>query len=323
MKEIAAGAGRLIKMIIDLFKATAERISTLWKALAYAKDCMDDCLEYIIKAKKLCLDTKEKSIILITKSRSIQDQLQQIGQINKKSIQAVRSLSRDGEIQSAFDLAMNMDDFILDCAKTIVLMINRVDEGFRNIPTILTEDIDVEAAGSGLDSVPEPANVEKDIGDLEDAKRAIESANIIEAAKEGVRGFSGVSEKSSVCKEMLELVENFAGNCDTTIASFLSLWDLDSATRKITEMCQLANLGKIMKQFADQIQRLVLAIIQVLKASIQKFSQGLTDFADDVGDVVDSVKHNMGEKIGNVGDKLSSAVDNVKDEMKEKLNFFN
>ena len=309
MRRIAQGAGKLIKMMIQLFEATADRISVLWSALAFAKDCMLDCVTHVKEAKQLCLEAKDKSVVLVTKSLSVKDQLQQLGHINLQSVQAVRSLSQDGEIQEAIDLATHMDDLVVECSGKVVAMVDRVREGFENLPPILTEGVDVAAAGSGrAEGDPEPATVEPDIAELEESRAALESADLITAGRAGVRGFSGVSDKANVCKELLELVEQFAGNCNGTIESFLSVWDLESAGKKITEMCQLVNLGEIMKQFADQIKRLLMAIIALMKAAVEKF-KGL-----DVGDI--------GETLGSMKHNIENKVDDLKDDLKDKLQFW-
>jgi len=184
MRRIAQGAGKLIQMMIQLFEATADRISVLWSALAFAKDCMVDCVTHVKEAKQLCVEAKDKSVVLVTKSLSVKDQLQQLGHINLQSVQAVRSLSQDGEIQEAIDLATHMDDLVMECSGKVVAMVDRVREGFENLPTILTEGVDVAAAGSGCaEGNPEPATVEPDIAELEESRVALESADLITAGR--------------------------------------------------------------------------------------------------------------------------------------------
>jgi len=218
-------------------------------------------------------------------------------------------LTQGGEIQEAIDLATHMDDLVVECSGKVVAMVDRVNEGFKQLPDILTEGVDVEAAGTGRqEGEPEPANVEPDIAELEESRTAIEGSDLISAGKAGVRGFKGVSEKATVCTDMLDLVEQFSGHCNLTIESFLSVWDLESAGKKITEMCQLVNLGAIMKQFADQIKRLLVAIIALMKATITKLKN--LDFGD------------VGETLGAVKDDLEHKVDELKDQVKDKLQFW-
>jgi len=308
LRQVADVTGKLIRMLIELFKATAERVSGLWSALAFAKDCMSDCLIHVNETKQLCFDAKERSLALVSKSLSVKDQLQQVGRINLQSVNAVRGLVEGGDMKEAIDIAASMDDLIAKCSGKVVAMVDRVSEGFKHLPDVLTEGMDVAAAGSGLEEDPEPANVEADIAELEESQAAIENADLISASRAGVRGFTSVSDKATVCQEMLCLVEQFAGSCDTTIDSFLSVWDLKSAGKKITEMCQLVNLGEMMKQFADQIKRLLVAIVALMKASIAKF-KGL-----DLGDIKDT--------FGAATDDLKDTVDELKDEVKDKLKFW-
>jgi len=304
MRQLAEGAGKLIKVIIDLFKATADRISALWAALAFAKDCMSDCVIHVTEARSLCVDARDKSTSLIDKSRSVKDQLETVGEVNMKSIGAVRELSEGGEIREAIELARNMDGFVLECTAKVVSMVDRVTEGFRNIPEILTEGIDISTAGKDAED-PAPPDVQEDITELETSRRAIEEADVVSAAKAGVKGFSGVSGKAVICKDMLQLVEGFAGKCESTIGSFMSVWDLESATTKITEMCRIVNLGEIMKQFAEQIKRLIAAMIALMTSAIEKFS-----------------KLDLGEVAGDVGEAVKGAVENVTGQVKDKLKFW-
>ena len=306
MKQIAQGAGKLLRLLIDLFSATADRISTLWGALAFAKNCMTDSVELVQQAKSHCLDARDKSTALIVKSRTIHGSLESIGELNQQSIRTVRELSQGGEIQDAIDLARNMDDVVLECSSKVETMIDRVSEGFKNIPPILTEGMDIQVVGRKEED-PEPLNVEKDVHELEESRQAMEEADIIAAIRAGKRGFAGVMEKAAICEQTLALMDTFAGDCNRTIESFLSSWDLESASTKIKEMCRLVNLGELMKQFAQQVKRLLLAIVALMKAAMTKFSQ---DFPN-VGDAVSAVK-----------DKLEDAVDDVKNNIKDSLKFW-
>jgi hypothetical protein len=120
----------------------------------------------------------------------------------------------------------------------------------------------------------------------------------------GVRGFRNVSEKTNVCKSMLEQVVAFTGNCDNVIATFMNVWDLESAGAKIAEMCNLVNLGKMIKQFAEQIKRLLMAIVTFLKTAFDKFTKRLSEAMDDVGDALDAAKDKIEDKVDALADKL-------------------
>jgi hypothetical protein len=297
MRKLAEAAGTLVKILIELFKATSERISTLWGALAFAKDCMADCMSHVTEAKQLIIDARDKSTTLIERSLAIKDQLEDVGEVNMKSVSTMRELSDGEEIREAIALARSMDDLVMACTGKIVSMVDRVTEGFKNLPDILTEGINVVDKGKQEDD-PEAANMEYDITEIEAARSAIEEADVIHAARAGVKGFSGVSEKTSVSRDQLQLVEGFASSCSATIESFMGSWDLESAANKITEMCRLVNLGEMMKQFADQIKRLVVAMIALMTTAVEKFS-----------------KMDIKEIVGDIGDKVDDAIDMVKDKL--------
>jgi hypothetical protein len=320
MRKLAEAAGKLVKILIELFKATSERISTLWGALAFAKDCMSDCMVHATEAKQLCVDARDKSTSLIERSVAIKEQLEDVGEVNMKSIGAVRELSDGEEIQEAIALARSMDDLVMACTGKIVSMVDRVTEGFKNLPDILTEGINVVEEGKQEDD-PEPANMENDITDIEAARSAIEEADVIQAARAGMKGFSGVSEKTSISREQLQLVEGFASSCSATIELFMGSWDLESAANKITEMCRLVNLGEMMKQFADQIKRLVVAMIALMTAAVEKFSKmDIKELVGDIGDKVDDAMDMVKDKfdLTDVGEKMGDAMD----DMKGKLQFW-
>ena len=87
----------------------------------------------------------------------------------------------------------------------------------------------------------------------------------------GVKGFSSVIAKVDLCKEMLQCSMRFAQGCDGTIASFMASWNLQLAMEKIMEMCRIVNLGEMMKQFAKETKRLVLACVALMQTATDKF----------------------------------------------------
>jgi hypothetical protein len=302
IKTLAEGLGNLIGMVIDLFEATSTKVAGLWKALAFAKDCMKDCIEHALKARGLCENAKTKSLTLIDRSIRVKDMLQDMGELNVGSIAAFRDLADGEEINTAINIAMEMDDIVLECASKAVSMVDRVREGYSNLPPMVTEGIPENAGTSDRD--PAPANVEDNIVDLEASKEAINNANVLAAVQAGSRGFSNVSDKVGIAKELLVLLHSFAETCMHTIESFMGVWDIQSAIDKIQEMCRIVKLGEMMKQFASQIKRLLMAVIELMKASIKKFkSMALSDL-----------------NIGNIAKKASDLVQNLNLDDLSKVN---
>lgn len=269
MRALAEATKKIIRVLIDLFQATASKISSLWAALAFAKDCMSDCLQYVLQAKNLVLNAHDKSIELVTKSESVLGQLQAVKSINKDSFAAINELRQGNDLKDAISLATNMDDMIVECTSKVTSMVDRVQEGFANLPDIITGGLDVEAEGRD-DRDAQPRGVDDDIRELESSREAMEKADIFTACKTGVSGLSSVTTKTKDCTEMLLQVRDFSENCNTTIESFLGVWDLESATRKIQEMCRMVTLGNLMQEFARRIKGLVLAILALLQATYKK-----------------------------------------------------
>lgn len=307
MKTLAEGLGKLINLVIDLFEATSSKVAGLWKALAFAKDCMKDCVDHAKQARALCENAASKSSTLMERSIFIKDQLEDMGELNAGSISAFRKLSDGEEINTAIAIATEMDDIVLQCTNTAVAMVDRVREGFANLPPMVTEGIP-ESAGTS-ESDPEAADVEQNIVDLEASKDAIENANLLAAVHAGTRGFSNVSDNVVVAKELLALVQSFAETCMQTVESFMGVWDVQSAIEKIQEMCRIVNLGEMMKQFASQIKRLLLAVIALMKASIHKFKNmnlselNVGDLANQAAEMVQKFDLNDLKKVnlGNFG----------------------
>ena len=268
-----------------------------------------------------CLSACDKSTALIEKSRGIKTQLESAGAINLKSISIVRDLSDGEEIKEAVDLAQNMDDLVIDCTGKVESMVDRVIEGFRNLPEMLTEGIDVENSGK-TEEDPEPIDMEKDVTEIEEAHHALEESNVVDAARAGARDFGGVADKSDIVRSNLGIVREFASSCDSTIEAFMGSWDLESASRKIDEMCRLVSLGELMKKFASQIKRLVVAMVKFLKASIEKFSkldvkELAGDIRESINDKVDDFKDKIdGTNVGKVFDNAKDKIDDIKGKFK-------
>ena len=66
-----------------------------------------------------------------------------------------------------------------------------------------------------------------------------------------------------------------------------------------------------MKQFADQIKRLVVAIIAFMKAAAKKCAEGFPGITENISETFDSVK-----------DEFNDKVDDLKDEITDKLQFW-
>lgn len=303
MKELAQGLGKLITLVIDLFEATSTKVAGLWSALAFAKDCMIDCVQHAQQAKVLCLEAKTKSATLMEQSGFIKDRIKDMGELNRGSIGAFAEIADGDEINEAISIATEMDDIVLACTKKAVAMVDRVREGFANLPPMVTDGLPEDAGKKESD--PDEADVEENIVDLEASKEAIENANVLVAVQVGARGFADVTDKVGIAKEMLALVQSFAETCMETIESFMGVWDIQSAIDKIQEMCRIVKLGEMMKQFANQIKRLILSVIALMKASIQKFKN------------FDITKMNVGD----LANQAASIVQNLDIDDLKKINF--
>lgn len=303
MRMLAEAAGKLVQLLVRLFEAAASKISGLWTALAWAKDCMVDCLEHVKQTQGQCEQALEQGRSLVTTSRSLQDKLESTNTASLLS--TAQDLVQGGEISQAVALARGMDDAVMSCTEKVNAMVSRVQEGWEQLPPVLTEGISIETEGASGDD-PELPAVEKDIAELETCQRALDEANLVSACKAGSQGFAGVSSKTMVCQELVDVMKSFCEQALQTIDSFLKSWDLESAAAKLRDMCRLANFGNLVKSWAKQCKVLIVAMVQLLQTALDKFGskEGLSDLA-------------MGTK-----DQLEDAVDLVKDKFKGSFKKF-
>lgn len=276
IRVVSEGAKNLLKAIVHLFEVISNEVSKLWSSLAFAKDCMMKCIQHVLDAKQLCAKAKNTALELIGKSSIVARKLQSASELD---FGAIRSLALDGEIQDTMDLATNIDNEVLECTTQVVNMIQVVTNGFQKLPEMITSEIDMKEAGTRdhedddefFRSIP---TVDDDVLDFESRSRSLDDDDVLSASNASVRGFSDISENTvGKCIRMVETLEAFAEKCNETITSFMSVWNLNSAAKKIDEMCRIINIGELMKQIAGRIQRLASAMKQYMKAVINKFTK--------------------------------------------------
>ena len=321
MKLVARAAGKLLEMIVKLFHAIADRISVLWKALADAKDCLLGCVDDITQAKDKCLEAKDRSTSLIDGSFIMNEKVKGAQTVSVASIEVLRELSDGDEICELIDLAQSMDGLAVDCSTKVTDMIDKVKVGFATIPPILTDGIvDLETDGKQDDDPTHP-DIGPDIEELKASRQAMDTADVFTVAKVGMKSFSLLEGKAVLCRDTLDLVDSFASDCDGTISSFLNVWNLEVAQTKIKEMCRLVSLGDLMQGFVKQIKEFAVAMIDLLKSIIARFSSMdasmIMDGAiDSAIDQVEDIQEEVEDTIDDVKDQVEDTVDNLKDRFK-------
>jgi len=270
MRAFCEGVRRLVTFIIDLFKESSERLSCLWAALDYAKDCLESCGATAVEAKDRCLEAFAHGTELIDTCASIRGQLENLDDMNAEAVQAFKNLADGDEVTRSIDLARNMDDQVLSCVEKVVSLIDTVKQGWEGLPSIITDGIDdlVEAGKSDDDS--SPADVEGDISELDACRGEVESAGLFETVQALLKSFTGVSDKVEVCKSMLSTAEGFSNGCSGTIAEFMGTWNLETMGDKIRQICRCAALGEMLRQFAEEVKRLVMSVIDLLETLLGK-----------------------------------------------------
>mmetsp|Transcript_45613 Transcript_45613/g.138612 ORF Transcript_45613/g.138612 Transcript_45613/m.138612 type:complete len:561 (-) Transcript_45613:69-1751(-) len=283
IKRLSEEVGRLTRWIIDLFKMASSKLGNIWGALAEAKDCMAQCIQPIIDALTLCGEADEKSTALIAVTGKIKDELDNCLKVDQGSMKAVKNLFASDSVPQAISLASSLDDTIEAALKRVVIMISRVTDGFDALPKEIQNGMSEEDR-SGTSSKfwdPAPADVSRDVQELQQCQNAIDKADIFEAVSASSEGFSGVNDKFKLCHTLLQSSKSFVSDCQSTIDSFLGVWDLNAAQEKLLEMCRLVHLGKMMKQVAEQVMTLISANIRVMSSARDKIKSITNGFLPD------------------------------------------
>jgi hypothetical protein len=310
MKLAAEMAGKLLNIIVNLFDAVSNQISKLWSALAFAKDCMVDCIQCITSAKAVCTKAKTTSTDLVTSSRSVGTQLRSA---TKMDFSAIKSLVQDGGIEKTITLARTIDDDVIECAKQVVAMIKKVNDGFKNLPEMITSDLQEQQSserGIGDDDNTDQPNVDDDVNDMDNQHQELEKADFFSATTTGEKGFSSIADRTEKCIAMITSLEDYATDSSRSIDSFLDVWDLESITTKLLDMMKIVKLGNFMEHITQQITKLVQKMIDFMKTALDKFSK--------IPDAIDNIipDEKIAEAIQHGADKVEDAIDNLKDKFK-------
>jgi ubiquinone biosynthesis protein COQ9 len=83
----------------------------------------------------------------------------------------------------------------------------------------------------------------------------------------------------------------------------MGVWDLPTAMDHLLEMCHLVKQGDLMKQFTEQIMKLVQANIAVLKAALEKICN-FDVVPDAIKDKIEDVIRGRKDVAGGVCDSL-------------------
>jgi len=299
IRQFAEEAGKLIQVILQLFRETSAKMSTLFAALDYAKDCLSDCAVQALEANDICQHAYSQGCELAERSNSIRAQIEGLGELNLDNIQTMKELCGGDEIHAAIELANSMDGLITQCTDKVVGMLGRVQEGYDNLPPILTEGVgDLTEAGTSEED-PAPANTEGDIEEINNCTEAINTSNVFSGIEAGTTGFSNTAAKAETCCAMLQTSQGFAMNTCGTVEVFMGSWDLEMMANKITEICRCVKLGSMMQQFAEQTKALVLAIVALLQAAVEKFSHlEASDLAAAAGQAAQDAIGDVAEQFG-------------------------
>jgi hypothetical protein len=316
MMQFAEGCKSLMDKVVDLFQGAAGKLSTLWRALAHAKDVMVDSLTEVLNARSLCDEAGEKA-----------EQLKEmvLSHDTDDAMTLIKSLSGDDGTRSMNDAesaARGVDVSMEDAALKMKNAAKMVGDKYLSLPSVITDgitdDTDDEIAGAFGGKI---RDVDGDVQELETGMRDIEEANIMDVAKLVRREVLNMPDKLDACKDMIKSCTDFADVSKSFIDSFLGKWSLEDAVSKIKEMCRLVSISKLMERLAAQIQKLIKAIttfIRSISNKIQRVADQLKSvrvdsMVDVAEDVVDAAEDFVSDAAEDMVDAAEDAVDAASD----------
>jgi len=294
IKSFAEGVERLIKWIIKLFNKASSKLSSIWGALANAKDRLTACLKNVCQAMHLCDDAKSKSITLCETSNQIRGYFMNLLKMNKSSIYAFKELADGEEIKTVIDLTRNMDDVLGDCVKAVIVMIQEVTKAITSLPDVLREDMHQDLSRSISHNEARgvidksTVDVSNDVEELNKIRRAIEKSSLLDTAQTCADGFEGIESKMKLCGEMVLQSRGFAETSLETIGSFNGVWNIESAQLHLRELTDILSLGETFKLVSEQIIFLIEASLQVMEAVVKKM-KGIDCVPDEIQNVVEDI----------------------------------
>ena len=139
----------------------------LFKALDFARKCLDECGSKVSDARDHCNDCFHKGTDLVTRCSAIVATLEGASNLNPSSLQALTQLCQGDEIKQAIELGQSMDILVVGCTNSVIEMTDAVSRGYSNLPPIITKGIpNMRNAGRAQDD-PAPAAVAADVDELE------------------------------------------------------------------------------------------------------------------------------------------------------------
>jgi len=194
-------------------------------------------------------------------------------------------------------LATQIDDIVLEAVKKVIAMVRKVTEAFTNLPDVITEGISDMMEAGKADDDPDPVDVEPDVQDLDKQRAVIEEASVLQTVRVSSDGLDKGEEKINKTRDMIKQSRGFAESCQKNIDDFMGVWDLRAATVKLVEMCRLVKLGDLLTQFAEQIRRLVKAVVSIFEAVREKF-RNMDLLPDRVEEAVEEVVDDCSQYCG-------------------------
>jgi hypothetical protein len=177
-----------------------------------------------------------------------------------------RDFFRSDEFKLAQDLALNMDDFMLQAMNAAVELIEDIEEGWNDLPDVIKAV--ANAVGEEPPPMP-PADTSGDVEALVQAKVAFEALDIPSIVTNTSEAFVCVRAKYDVVKFLCEAMVSFCVSVIGMADALLGL-DVGEMIDCFREISRCLKLSKIMKQYADEIKKVTIVIVELLKAMFEK-----------------------------------------------------
>jgi len=300
IKQFAEGCKRIMSKIIELFRGTTGKLSTLWGALSHARDTMVSILADVVHARTLCGESGKKA-------DRFKSTMASLG--NTETLKLIESgCSIDKSMGDAVGSAREIDAEMEEAASKMKRAATMVGDEYQTLPSIITdgirEDADHDEVVNSIHA--KIRDIQSDIQELETATKSIEESDALQAFMHGE--MPNIPQKVDTCKDMIDTCTELADQSKSSIDAFLGKWTLDTAVPHIQSMRRIVSISKLMEGMVHQIHKLIKAMMTLLRVIAAKVPRA--------GDQAKSSA--LDSVVGAAGDYVSDGLNNMMGKMFRK-----
>jgi hypothetical protein len=306
VKQFAEGCKGLMEKIVILFEGSADKLSSLWKALSSAKDKMAESLSDVIDAHSSC-ENADKNIKQL---RSTTDGMERQLNPDSSPLTLLKSLNV-GKLGDSINVTRAIDGEVTAAKSKMEKAANAIYQEYKSLPPMITDGISDTVEEDEEDEVTKTriATMETELDDMEKSIDAIKSADSLQAGKALYDEVSNLPRKIDACQDMIDVCRNCASKGKLSIDSFLGKWSLETAVSQIQQMCRLVSTSKLLEEVVVHIQRILLVmsrLLQELSKRVKSVANQAQQFLSESG-----VESRVESLIDSAGDAVAEKLDSM------------